>query len=112
MITSKNLPFYMSKPHYIDIPRVNLLITLIVHGLIIHTSILAMYSFFMYAAMPLFAWEVFYSVYFLQKLWKMVGYSSKTLFAIETLFVLLSFVTADMERNLIWMFLQLVFFKN
>ena len=60
-----------------------------------------MYGYLTYIALPLVAWELFYTVYFVRKPWKSVGYSQGIFFVILVIKFAADVILSVPERRLL-----------
>ena len=99
IITGKNLKEYFNGPRYIAIPRKRIFLTFLFHGFIYHLSILLIYNVFSYIGVPLFAYEVYHSLVFMGRLWRLMGYSMKLYYIAFTVITIGNFLLAIPERS-------------
>ncbi|MGN0610277.1 MAG: hypothetical protein ACI4JI_00705 [Ruminiclostridium sp.] len=102
IITGKNIENYFSSPRYIVFPRGRVFATFFFHGFIYHIAILLIYNVFAYIGVPVMACEVFHSVVFLSKLWRLMGYSTKLYYILFAVFTVANFLITIPERELIY----------
>ena len=102
IITGKNIGNFFSSPRYIVFPRGRIFATFLFHGIIYHFAILLIYNVFAYIGVPIMACEVFYSVVFLSKLWRLMGYSTKLYYILFAVITVADFLTAIPEREFIY----------
>lgn len=98
LITGKNLKDYFSGPRYIVLPRMQIFATFLFHGFIYHLSILLIYNVFSYIGVPLFAYEVYHSLVFMGRLWRLMGYSMKLYYIAFAVITIVNFLAAIPER--------------
>ena len=98
IITGKNIKKYFDGPRYIVFPRKQVFATFLFHGFIYHLSILLIYNVFSYIGVPLFAYEVYHSLVFMGRLWRLMGYSMKLYYIAFSVITIVNFLTAIPER--------------
>ena len=98
IITGKNIKNYFDGPRYIVFPRKQIFFTFLFHGFIYHLSILLIYNVFSYIGVPLFAYEVYHSLVFMGRLWRLMGYSMKLYYIAFTVITIGKFLVAIPER--------------
>lgn len=98
IITGKNIKNYFDGPRYIVFPRGRISATFIFHGFIYHLSILLIYNVFSYISVPVFVYEVYHSLVFMGRLWRLMGYSRRLYYILFAVITLANFLVAIPER--------------
>lgn len=98
IITGKNIKKYFSSPRYIAIPRKQVIATFAFHGVVYHISILLIYNVFSYIGVPIFAYEVYHSLVFMARLWRLMGYSMKLYYMAFVIITIGNFFAVIPER--------------
>ncbi|MGN0618789.1 MAG: hypothetical protein ACI4J7_07180 [Ruminiclostridium sp.] len=99
IITGMNIKNYFDGPRYIVFPRERIAATFIFHGFIYHLSILLIYNVFSYIGVPVFMYEVYHSLVFMGRLWRLMGYSLRLYYILFAVITLANFLVAIPERE-------------
>lgn len=98
IITGKNIKKYLDGTRYIVFPRGRIFLTFLFHGFIYHLSILLIYNVFSYIGVPIFAYEVYHSLGFMARLWRIIGYSMRLYYILFAVITVVNFLIAIPER--------------